>query len=36
MLGATEKIISKKLKGFSIKKLTNPTTTDNSFSPAIK
>ena len=35
-LGATEKIISKKLKSFSIKKLTNPTTTDNSFSPAIK
>ena len=35
-LSDTEKIVSLKSKGLSAKKLTTPTTTDNSFSPSIK
>ena len=35
-LGANEKVVSWKFRGFPAKKLTTPTTTDNSLSPSIK
>ena len=35
-LGDTDKIVSRKSKRFSAKKLTPPTTNDNSHSPQIK
>ena len=35
-LGDTDKIVSRKSKRFSAKKLTPPTTADNSLSPQIK
>ena len=35
-LGDTEKVVSRKSKGFSTEKLGTPTTTDNSLSPSIK
>ena len=35
-LGNTEKVVSWKSKGLSAKKLTTPTTTDNSLSPSFK
>ena len=35
-LGNTEEVVSWKSKGFSTKKLTTPTTTDNSLSQTIK
>ena len=34
-LGDTEKVVPWKSKGFSAKKLTTPTTTDNSISPSV-
>ena len=34
-LGDTEKVVSWKSKGLSAKKLTTPTTTDNSLSPSV-